>query len=102
MDTFETGDQAWQTPLAISIICASTLLTLVWFYGSLSASHHEAPVAYSVPVPEQCKPGWKGDILEEPRIKVRYNRTPRTGADTSARLLGLVRFNAIVQQMGDF
>lgn len=31
----------------------------------------EAAVDYSVPVPAQCRPGWKGEVLAEPSLKVR-------------------------------
>lgn len=34
------------------------------------ASFVEAPVAYDLPVPAQCRPGWKGKVLEEPSLKV--------------------------------
>jgi len=27
-------------------------------------------VPYTVPIPEQCKPGWEGEVLENPAITV--------------------------------
>lgn len=31
----------------------------------------EAAIDYEVPLPEQCEPEWKGEVLENPSIKVR-------------------------------
>jgi hypothetical protein len=39
-------------------------------YFGLSASSYDDPVEYNVPTPEQCRPGWDGEILSEPSIKV--------------------------------
>ena len=30
----------------------------------------EAAVDYEVPLPAQCQPGWKGEVLENPSLKV--------------------------------
>lgn len=32
----------------------------------------EAPVPYNVTPPEQARPGWKGEVLDEPSLKVPY------------------------------
>lgn len=31
----------------------------------------ETPIPYTIPIPEQIKEGWKGEVLENPSIKVR-------------------------------
>ena len=31
----------------------------------------ESPIPINVPVPEQVKPGWTGEVLDHPEIKVR-------------------------------
>lgn len=31
----------------------------------------EAAIDYKVPLPPQCLPGWKGEVLEKPSLKVR-------------------------------
>jgi len=48
---------------------------LVWFvvdfvWSSLPSAA-EAPKPYDVDVPPQCQPGWMGEILNKPTIKVR-------------------------------
>jgi len=30
----------------------------------------EQPITFNIPIPEQCKPDWKGEVLEEPSIRV--------------------------------
>ena len=37
-----------------------------------------AAVSYTVPTPEQCKEGWKGEVLEEPSIRVWLLQLHRT------------------------
>lgn len=36
----------------------------------------EAPVTYTVEPPAQAEPGWKGDVLQEPSIKVYCSNPP--------------------------
>ncbi len=36
----------------------------------LLTTSKETPVPYTVPVPEQSKEGWKGELFENPSIKV--------------------------------
>lgn len=49
---------------AAAVIFAGTLLVL-------TKSNGEEAVLFEVPFPPQCEPGWKGEILENPSIKVR-------------------------------
>ena len=66
---------------------------------SLLVTDHEAPVEYSVAVPEQCLPAWKGCTLDQPDIKVGsslhrplYEYTIHEL--TASRLLDPVQYNA--------
>ena len=43
--------------------------TLFCFYLLLKKDH-DAPVSYNVTPPTQIQPGWKGEILKEPTLKV--------------------------------
>ncbi|KAL8636202.1 MAG: hypothetical protein Q9228_006378, partial [Teloschistes exilis] len=56
--------------LEISIVIICALLTYVTLVFVLFREDTEAPIDYTVPLPEQCKPGWKGKTLEEPSIKI--------------------------------
>ena len=42
-------------------------LSFIWI---LCRANPEAPVKYNVEPPEQAEPGWKGDVLEQPTLKV--------------------------------
>lgn len=58
------------SPLALGV--ALTVFILSFLFLKLVLSNDaEAAVDYTVPIPEQCKPGWKGEELEDPQIKVR-------------------------------
>lgn len=49
---------------AFCIILVSRLARLFLYQDE------EAPIPYVVPLPEQAKPGWTGEVLEQPSIKV--------------------------------
>lgn len=63
------------------ILGAIGAVTLFIFYILLKKDP-EAPVPYNVTPPEQTKPGWKGEVLEEPSQKVRnFRMTIRNSSD---------------------
>ena len=47
-------------------------ITLVWtvFYYVVLNDSNEQPVSFDVPIPEQCAAQWKGEVLDQPSIKV--------------------------------
>jgi hypothetical protein len=51
------------------LISAISLATLFIAYRLLR-SDPEAPIPYHVAPPEQALPGWKGEVLENPGLKV--------------------------------
>jgi len=57
--------------LALYAALAGVTLALLKF---LFRSTTEDAIDFSVPVPEQCRPGWKGKQLQEPTIKVCMQR----------------------------
>ena len=59
------------TPQHLLVFVAASLTSLV-IYKLFFATDHDAPIAYSIPIPEQCSPEWNGRVLEEPKIKVSY------------------------------
>ena len=50
------------------------LLSIAFIFAALKIivldDDEERFVHFTVPVPEQCSPEWKGEILEEPTVKV--------------------------------
>jgi hypothetical protein len=42
-------------------------LSVIWVF---CRADPEKPVKYVVEPPEQAKPGWKGEVLEKPTLKV--------------------------------
>lgn len=50
----------------LSMLCCLAIA----IFAYCLAPDFEKPALYRVPVPEQCAPGWKGEVLENPSIKV--------------------------------
>lgn len=50
--------------------CTAVVTLLITLYLYFSGNDEERPVHFSIPLPEQCKPGWDGQVLEKPTIKV--------------------------------
>ncbi|KAL9578480.1 MAG: hypothetical protein Q9212_005689 [Teloschistes hypoglaucus] len=74
--------------ISIAIICA--LLAYVTLVFLLFREDIEAPVDYNVPLPEQCKPGWKGKTLDEPSIKIPGSSAIQCYNPANGQSLGLV------------
>ena len=66
METINWVIQNVTTLLLTSVVVAVTGLVII-----LVKPDSEAAVDYDVPLPQQCQPGWKGEVLENPSIKVR-------------------------------
>ena len=64
---------------AISTFLISVVTVLVVFKWIVLRDAGEEPVKYSVPIPEQCNPAWRGETLREPNIKVAYDTSRRVG-----------------------
>lgn len=52
------------------LIFSAILILLITIYFALLNNDDERPVSFSIPLPEQCKPGWKGEVLDDPKVKV--------------------------------
>ena len=61
-----------------------------WLLYILLRPDVEKAVAFSVPAPEQCKPGWSGKTLEEPTIKVSGSTAIQCYAPATGQFLGLI------------
>lgn len=48
----------------VAVVFATAVLWLT------TKGESEAAVDFEVPLPKQCEPGWQGEILQEPSLKV--------------------------------
>lgn len=62
-DNFDNGAAFIVTGLAVLLVIAVAAFVL--------PQDPETAVKYDVAIPEQCRPGWKGQQLDEPSLKVR-------------------------------
>ncbi|KAK5734016.1 Meiotic Sister-Chromatid recombination aldehyde dehydrogenase [Elasticomyces elasticus] len=79
----------------LQLYSRTTLITALAFLGAwlvyqLLRSDPEPAVSFTVPAPEQCKPGWQGKTLDNPSIKVSGSTAIQCYTPATARLLGLV------------
>ena len=56
--------------LEISIFLLSIVVIFATLKITVLDDDEERSVHFQVPVPEQCSPDWKGEILDEPTVKV--------------------------------
>jgi len=59
-----------QRAAQVLVALVTTIATIFWIYRVVCPHDDEGPIAFSIPRPEQCKPGWNGCTLDEPQIKV--------------------------------
>lgn len=64
MDAFEALQDM---TIAITVTAIAVVLIL---YTAWAPHNTEEAVPFTVPVPEQCLPDWKGEVLENPSLKV--------------------------------
>ena len=71
MDVITTNQFPIGLPwLEICIFFGSTILLITVFNYIVLSPDEERPALFKVPIPEQCSLDWKGEVLEEPSIKV--------------------------------
>ncbi len=63
-------------------------LTFIYLKKSFGNDAEEPAVDYEVPIPEQCKPGWRGEELDEVQLKVYYPFRPFWINDSRFRIGG--------------
>lgn len=56
--------------LEIFIFFGSLIFVLTLFNQLVLSPDTEQPIPFKIPIPEQCSPTWKGEVLQEPSIKV--------------------------------
>lgn len=71
-DFYPPWELQWaEISVTLLCICAAYLVVRLWLL-----QNDEAPVEYTIPPPEQAKPGWTGKVLDEPTIKVSLDKSP--------------------------
>ena len=66
-DLFPSGKIPWSD---LSLAFVLTAVIYLFLTYTLLGDEDELPARFIVPIPEQCKPDWEGEVLEEPSIKV--------------------------------
>lgn len=89
MDTLNDPPTQWPW-LEISIFILSVVFVFAAIKIIVLDDDEERLVKLVVPVPEQCSPEWKGEVLEEPTIKISGSSAIRCYCPANGRLLGLV------------
>ncbi|KAI4278464.1 MAG: hypothetical protein L6R38_005247 [Xanthoria sp. 2 TBL-2021] len=84
---FLPEDLPW---LEIAIAIVGVVLACIVVRSTILGEDEEAPVDYAVPLPEQCKPGWSGTILENPSIKIPRSSAIQCYNPATGQLLGQV------------
>ena len=56
--------------LGLLVSFAITGVVYLIFHHTVFREDHESPVHFTVPIPDHCKSGVKGEILENPNIRV--------------------------------
>lgn len=76
-----TSTLSWPGLCGVVTILALTCIYLTKSFGN---DAEEPAVDYEVPIPEQCKPGWRGEELDEVQLKVYYPFHPSWIDDSSS------------------
>ncbi|KAL8961651.1 MAG: hypothetical protein Q9183_005277 [Haloplaca sp. 2 TL-2023] len=79
---FLPTDLPW-LEISITLFCVTAASSI--FYLSHDV---ERPIDYEIAVPEQCKPGWTGKVLEEPSIKITGSSAIQCYNPATSQLLG--------------
>lgn len=87
MDTLNDPPTQWPW-LEISIFILSVVFVFAAIKIIVLDDDEERLVKLVVPVPEQCSPEWKGEVLEEPTIKVPPSSTPLYVSQQESQISG--------------
>ena len=67
------SDNQFNWPIVLVTVITAALLGVTLY--ALRRNVDEEGISYSVAVPEQCQPGWEGEVLDDLQIKV-YDTFP--------------------------
>ncbi|KAK5149345.1 hypothetical protein LTR04_007173 [Oleoguttula sp. CCFEE 6159] len=75
-------------PVQLSTALIVALIT-VYLYRRLKP-YSDVAIDYDVPTPEQCRPDWKGEVLESPSLKVSGSSAIHCYCPANGKYLGIV------------
>ena len=84
----------------IIIALAAGAIIYIFYRYTVVGDGEDAVPDLNVPVPEQCEPGWQGELLDEPSIKVvtaSVKGSESNVSDHGGRYPAQVLYNVIVQ-----
>ncbi|KAI9697432.1 MAG: Meiotic Sister-Chromatid recombination aldehyde dehydrogenase [Candelina mexicana] len=76
-------------PLSLVFVLITTIFLLI-VLSSSSQVEDEGAIGYTLPILEQYKPGWKGEVLDEPMLKIPGSSIVQCYCPASGQLLGIV------------
>lgn len=91
MDTdADANANALRILLDAKVIATASCLAFVWMVYLLLRPDPEAAVDFALPAPSPCSPGWKGQALDRPSIKVPGSSAIQCYSPLTGEYLGLV------------
>lgn len=83
-------DVPWREVLDARVATAAVCLLVAWSLYRALRTDAEKAVEFSIPAPEECRPGWSGKQLDSPSIKVPGSTAIQCYAPATGQYLGLV------------
>ncbi|KAG9946760.1 Aldedh-domain-containing protein, partial [Aureobasidium melanogenum] len=68
----------------VAVVFATAVLWLT------TKGESEAAVDFEVPLPKQCEPGWQGEVLQEPSLKISGSSAVQCYCPATGQLLGVI------------
>ncbi|KAG9552374.1 Aldedh-domain-containing protein, partial [Aureobasidium melanogenum] len=68
----------------VAVVFATAVLWLA------TKGESEAAVDFEVPLPKQCEPGWQGEVLHEPSLKISGSSAVQCYCPATGQLLGVI------------
>lgn len=85
----------WPQIVGTSIAC----IVVAYTFFRTTGKDSESPIAYGVSIPKQSNSDWKGEILDEPSIKVNYLDSDHSNTLMEDRFQAQAPFNVTARRM---
>ncbi|CAD0098854.1 unnamed protein product [Aureobasidium mustum] len=76
-----------QSTVALTWVAVVFATAVLWF---ATKGESEAAVDFEVPLPKQCGPGWQGEVLQEPSLKISGSSAVQCYCPATGQLLGVI------------